>query len=131
MSIIWEIQKALYEKLSADATLMGIISGVYDHVPERSEFPYITIGDIAASDNSRLGMQGHVVSANLNVYSRGKGRKEVLAVMDRVKLLVADGLAADGYLLPQVKLIAEESGLLGDGVTYKAVLGYRLAAYAI
>lgn len=131
MSIIWEIQKALYEKLSADATLMGLVSGVYDSVPERSEFPYITIGNIAASDNSKLGAVGYIVSASLNVYSRGKGRKEVLAIMDRVKLLVADGLTPSGYLRAQVKLIAEESDLLGDGVTYKAVLGYRLAAYAI
>ncbi len=39
----WELQKAIYGALTGDSTLMAMITGVHDHVPQETAFPYVTV----------------------------------------------------------------------------------------
>ena len=130
MSVIWETQKAVYEKLTGDTALMAMISGVYDHVPERSEFPYVTMGDIRANDNSVKATQGYQLDLNINVYSRGKGRKEILEIMSKVQeLLVNENLAVVGGNHINTRFLSQGTALAKDGVTYQGKLFLRFVVY--
>ena len=44
----WELQKAIYGALTGDSALMAMITGVHDHVPQDTAYPYVTIGEGAA-----------------------------------------------------------------------------------
>ena len=41
----WELQQAIYAKLSANADLQALGVTVYDHVPQRSDYPRTVIGE--------------------------------------------------------------------------------------
>ena len=73
----WAFQKAVFEALTANANLMGAVSGVYDHVPADSAFPYVTIGETTVTDWSSKTFDGQVHSVTLHVWSRGAGTQGV------------------------------------------------------
>lgn len=130
MSVIWETQKAVYEKLTGDTTLMAMITGVFDHVPERSEFPYVTVGDIRANDNSVKAAQGYQLDLNINVYSRGKGRKEVLEIMSKIQeVLVGQSLTVVGGSHVSTRFLSQGTSLAKDGFTYQGRLFVRFVVY--
>lgn len=70
MSADWEVQVAIYDALKADATLMGLVQGVYDEPPTNQIQNYIIIGDAVnnADDNhSRLGSE---IYMNITIYTK-------------------------------------------------------------
>mgnify|MGYP000514802585 CR=1 FL=1 len=49
----WELQKAVYQLLRADAALMAEIGDpprIFDDPPPDAPFPYLTLGEARASD---------------------------------------------------------------------------------
>ena len=46
MDSMWELQKAIYAQLNGDSALGGLVTGIYDYVPEGSNSPYVVIGDM-------------------------------------------------------------------------------------
>ncbi|GLC89333.1 DUF3168 domain-containing protein [Lysinibacillus piscis] len=40
-----ELQTAVYQRLSTDASLLNLVTGVYDHVTEETPFPYVYLGE--------------------------------------------------------------------------------------
>jgi len=40
-----ELQTAVYQMLSNDASLLNLVTGVYDHVTEQTPFPYVYLGE--------------------------------------------------------------------------------------
>jgi hypothetical protein len=39
------VQRAIYRTLAEDDELQSLVSGVFDDVPEGTEFPYVVIGE--------------------------------------------------------------------------------------
>lgn len=80
------LQTAIYSKLTGDATLMALITGVYADVeqpnlPEAdSVFPYVTIGNdqITAWDNKTL--NGASAICQIDVWSRSNNLIEAKAI---------------------------------------------------
>jgi len=92
----YAVQKAVYDVLSADATLMATVSGVFDFVPQNTDYPYVTIGNSRLTDYSTVTTTSFRQTLNIQVYSRSRGRKEVSDIMAQVHGLLHDKL----YLLP-------------------------------
>ncbi len=88
MSVVLETQKSLYAKLAGDSVLMALIKGVYEYVPQNAAYPYVTIGDVTANDDSAKGLKRYDLDVNLEIYSKAQGRKEVLDIIERLKLLL-------------------------------------------
>ena len=122
----WPLQQAIYGVLTADATLMALISGVYDFVPAGAEYPYIAIGDAKGQDASSLGSPGMKYGIILNVYSQQGGRKEAAAIIDRAyTLLNGANLSVSGQTLVYLHATASTIALQKDGVTYCGELKLR------
>ena len=69
------LQAALYAAVDAATT-----AGVYDHAPDGladDAFPYVTVNDLQAIDDSTKTYAGQEIMANLHVWSRYSGNKEV------------------------------------------------------
>ena len=44
------ILQAIYEKLTANSSLLGQVSGVYDHVPQTESFPFVALGEMVETE---------------------------------------------------------------------------------
>ncbi|PIR33982.1 MAG: hypothetical protein COV36_01825 [Alphaproteobacteria bacterium CG11_big_fil_rev_8_21_14_0_20_44_7] len=88
MNILLETQEAVFAALDGDATLSGMINGIFDFVPQQTNFPYIMFGESSAREFSAKGTEGYSVNLKLNIFSDKKGREEVLQIMERLKSLL-------------------------------------------
>jgi hypothetical protein len=82
---LWPLQQAVYAKLTAHAPLMGLVSGVYDKVPENAPHPYVTLGSITENVDDAHNQRGLEASVVLHVWSKYPGFKEaalILAALD-------------------------------------------------
>lgn len=84
------IQKAVYERLKSYPALATV--GIYDYVVQPGEpesetfdFPYVTIGDNIHDNWDTDTESGFDSTLSISVWSRHKGRKEALTIMDSIR----------------------------------------------
>jgi len=87
-SAIIPLRQALYNRLTGDATLAGMVTGVFDYVPETQEFPYIYIGEFTEVSNHTFTREGRIVTGALHVWSEQKSDMELLEIVDRLTTLL-------------------------------------------
>ncbi|MGC5009749.1 DUF3168 domain-containing protein [Streptosporangium sp. DT93] len=110
MSALWPVQQALYARMTADAPLVALVSGIYDEVPEKvpAGKPYIAFAELTEKDISDHGRRAFEVMATLNIWSAYRGfaaNARVLAELDRVLHRVA--LDVPGWELISIARIAD------------------------
>lgn len=92
------IQAALYEVLSEDATLSGMVTGVHDDVPEDAALPYVVIGDFIEVPRNSQDRRGWETLATLDVWSNYRGNWEAADIAARLAaLLDHQPLTLPGY----------------------------------
>ena len=92
------VQRAVYRTLTEDAELQSLVSGVFDDVPEGTEFPYVVVGESTLLPDNYLTGFGREVRVTLHVWSRYRGFAEALEIADRVcQLLDHQPLEVDGW----------------------------------
>ncbi len=95
---LWPLQQAVYAKLTGDAPLMALVSGVYDEVPEAAVHPYVSLGSITELVDDAHNQRGLEASVVLHVWSKYRGFKEaatILAALDAA--LDRQPLVVDGF----------------------------------
>lgn len=118
---LMEVQRALYTKLSGDGVLMGLVSGVYDSVPQNTALPYVVIGN--GNQNIRPAESAVIAECalRLEVWTEAGGRKMALTILSRLHALLHLGtLTVTGYQLvmlrvEQASTTLEEEGTLLNG----------------
>lgn len=85
---VLEIQGAIYERLTTDVTLMALISGVFDWVPEGSAYPYIAIGEAMETPENSHGSFGRETLSMLHIWTRQRGYADGIEIADRVNSLL-------------------------------------------
>ncbi len=110
------MQHALYTKLHGDAVLMGMVTGVYDAVPQKTVLPYIVIGDGQCRGLAADAVNLSELALEIDVWSEATGRKTVLTILNRLFALLHLGtLTLSGYQLVALRceqadaLVAEEA----------------------
>lgn len=92
------VQRAIYRTLAEDDELQSLVSGVFDDVPEGTEFPYVVIGESTLIPDNYLTGFGREVRVTLHVWSQYRGFAEALEIADRVcQLLDHQPLAVEGW----------------------------------
>jgi hypothetical protein len=127
-SASWALQQAIVAGLSDDATLSGLLGGarVWDAVPARAQFPYITFAQTSERDWSTGSEDGSEHIITLHVWSRGAGRREALAIMARVRELLHDAsLDLSGFDLVGLRHELSEVRRDPDGETYHGIVRFR------
>lgn len=120
------LQAALHECLSGDATLGALLNGVFDFVPAKTAYPYMTIGDMSSSDVSAVEAVLTQIDVVLHVYSRGRGRKEAGDIMQRILQILPDNLAElEDFRLVSMRHIGSDVRLESDGLSYHARMRWR------
>lgn len=80
------IQEALVARLRADAGVAAFVGArVYDHVPERESFPYVSLRTSGVRDWDTSTDFGKELSVELNVWSRKEGRREAKLILHAIE----------------------------------------------
>ncbi|MGK3796902.1 DUF3168 domain-containing protein, partial [Enterococcus faecium] len=85
---LMEVQRGLYSKLHGDGVLAGMVSGIYDVVPQHALLPYVMIGDSASKAAAADGTTLTECQLELEVWTDTGGRKTALAIMNRIHALL-------------------------------------------
>ena len=121
----WELQQAIYTALTSDATLMALITGVHDHVPQGAAFPYVTVGESTARDWSAAGVSGIETTLIVHVWSRERGHKDVKQVLAEIHRILHDAdLTVPGHVLVWLRFEFSQTSLDADGATYHGIARY-------
>lgn len=128
MTAAWELQKAVYQTLSADAALQAEIGDparIYDDPPPDAVFPYVTLGEARATDWK--GVDGGLEhDLRLYVFSRYAGRREVKRIIGAVYDALHDAaLTITGCDLVNIRFVFGDAFRRQDGETYQGVARFR------
>ena len=122
----WALQQAIYTALTGDATLMSLITGVHDHVPQETAFPYVTIGEASAVDWRTVGHDGMEMTLVVHVWSRARGRKEAKQILAECYRIINDAkLTVPGHVLVWLHFEFSRTHLDSDGATYHGIARYN------
>jgi hypothetical protein len=130
-----ELQKFIYGKLTTDAPLMALISGVFDFVPQSQAFPFIHIGEFNYNKQSTKGselsekIRQYEGTVQIDIWARPNpiGKAKVWDLINEVRR-VLDGnrsMASTEYCL---LLFDEDLSTVivePDSVTYHGVMTFR------
>lgn len=85
------VQKAVFEVLNGDATLMGMVNGIYDAVPENSAFPYILFQSVRI-EHVRFsdGAKRSEVRLVMRIFNTHGPRDSLYTVIERLVALLDD-----------------------------------------
>lgn len=123
-----ELQKAIFDALKGDAALTALLGGakIHDQAPANVAFPYITFGRTSIYDWSTGTESGTEQLFTLHVWSKAKGKKEALDIMERAKALLHDqALALDEHALVNCRLEFADARHDDDLSVYHGLLRFR------
>lgn len=122
-----ELQKALLAVLKADGALKKLINGrVYDRVPAKSDFPYVTLGSSNIYDWSTATERGSEHLFTLNIWNRASGRQSVFEIMNIIdRLLDEVVLTLAGHQVVNLALQYSQARAEDSRDGYLGILRYR------
>lgn len=126
-----ETQKTIFDTLSNDATLTALLgaSKIFDHVPDNTPFPFVTIGDMVWEDRGNHTWDGLTGRLQINVWYRapGRGRKNVQEIQKRIdELLHSQDVCIDGWDIISLRRSTLEILIEPDNVTLHGVQIFNL-----
>ncbi len=122
------LQEAVFATLAGDATLATLLGGarIYDGAPRNAEAPYVHLGEVTARDWSTATEAGTEVTFAVVAWSREPGRKEALAIADRVVALLHDAaLTLSGHRLVNLRHLTTETAREEKPQGRRAVARFR------
>ena len=126
-----ELQKTIYEELTADAPLMALITGVYDStsVPEDAVFPYVTIGESPMEDRSNHTWRGWTSNFVIHTWYQeaGRGRKKVQEIQAAIDLVLhTKDICVDGWNIVSLRAQTVDVIVDNDNVTLHGIQIFNL-----
>lgn len=118
MFALKDLQTALYGALTANAPLMVVLTGIYDHVPAAAGFPYAVFDEAQVEPWGILHPSAHLCQFSLDIYSRKGGQKELMQVASLIRSALHDTpLSASGWNVALVDVVAADTKRRPDGIT--------------
>jgi hypothetical protein len=124
----WELQKAVYGALVADAALVALLGGerIYDDVPRGAVFPYVSFGPGTTRDWSTGTETGAEHLFTLRCWSKAGGEKEVHLVLEAIRAALHEAsLVLTDHRLVSLRHEASDALRGADGETYQGVARFR------
>lgn len=128
-----ELQKAIFGALTGDTALVALLGDarVYDHAPANAVFPYVTFGRTSVYDWSTGTESGTEQLFTLHIWSKAKGKKETLEIMELARARLDDqDLALDGHHLVNLRLEFAEARYDEDLSLHHGLLRFRAVTEA-
>lgn len=98
------LQRAIFTALSTNTAVKNRVSGVYDEVPSPAIFPYLLFGETRVQDASTASIALERITLELFAISIGKGRLEMLQLVEEVRAALASPLSLSGWRCVSLRL---------------------------
>ena len=124
----WDLQKAAYAALIANAPLIALLGGgrIYDDVPQDAAFPYVVLDQMRLNDWSTGTERGSEHILMLHVWSRYDGKREAYEIADAIREVLDDAeLTLDDNRLINLSHQFSDLKRDTDGETYHGVMRFR------
>lgn len=123
-----QISSQVYDALMANAALLSLVTGVYDHVPQEEEYPYVVIGELVETpQNTDDVEQMSEASIIIHSYSGEWGRKETHAIQKEiVNSLHRAEMAEPGVEFVNTEHEQSQSFTDSDGITRHGVVEFNI-----
>ncbi|MEO0637015.1 MAG: DUF3168 domain-containing protein [Pseudomonadota bacterium] len=94
-----DLQKAVYARLSSDATLTAMVGpdAMFDRLVENEQFPYLAMGRATYADWSTSTDDGAELVITTHIWDRSQSRERTVKILNRVSELLADDLSLDDH----------------------------------
>jgi len=127
MSSAAELQRAIFEALGGNAALAALVgTRIFDHAPANATFPYITFGHTSIYDWSTATESGTEQLFTLHAWSKGRGKKEVLEIMELARQTLDDAaLELEGHRLVNLRLEFSEARYDDRNEAHHGLLRFR------
>jgi len=129
-----DLQRSLYQAIRTSAEITSLLGGakVYDDVPQRTDFPYITLGQSIVRDWSTGTEAGHEHVVTVHVWSRSAGRKQTHEIMGALQARLHDQTLplVENHLV-NLRHEFSDARREPDGDTYHGVVRFRAVTEAI
>lgn len=120
------LQEKIYSTLNDDGTLGGLITGVFDSVPDGTSLPVVVIGQQSSSDNGSKTLDGRDYLFNIDVFSDYRGMKELKNIQKEIyRLLHESSLSVSGASFVDCRCEFTQDILEDDGITRHGVMRFR------
>jgi len=123
-----ELQTTIVGALTGDPALTELLGGpkVFDHVPERASFPYLTLGRTAVVDWSTGTEDGAEHILTLHVWAKGGSKQETYEIMDKISERLNDAtLPLETHRLVNLQLQFAEARQEPESPTYHGIMRFR------
>lgn len=121
------VQDAIFDRLAGAIALP--LAQVYQHVPDGTQPPVVIIGKIDVQDEGGKDCHLARITAEIECFFRGPGRKGLFQIMATVKAAL-DGQPLDQSAanLSRPGFVAQSDELLEDGITYYGTMSFEILA---
>jgi hypothetical protein len=123
-----DLQKALFGALAGNTALVSVLGGakIFDHAPASVAFPYVTFGRTSVYDWSTSTESGTEQLLTLHVWSKARGKKETLDIMECVRAAFDQApLDLDDHHLVNLRLNYSEAHYDDDLDVHHGLLRFR------
>ncbi|VAV95982.1 hypothetical protein MNBD_ALPHA08-497 [hydrothermal vent metagenome] len=123
-----DLQVAIHAALTSHPGTLSVLGGanVFDDVPQRTSFPYVTIGDIETRDWDTQTSIGHEHIITLHIWSDHHGRKQVQTIIGEIDDALDDsGLSLQNHMLINLHVIFWSAMRDLDDHTYHGIIRLR------
>ncbi|AGN89324.1 DUF3168 domain-containing protein [Paenibacillus larvae] len=125
MTKLYEVQEAVYRRLTSDTALMPMIKGVYDYVPEKTLLPYVTFSRVYSEPFETKTSTGEIVTLTLDVFSEAKGKKESIHILKQIEASLTPELEVEGAFLMDQSVVSREVQEIAESL-YQATIEYKI-----
>ncbi len=127
-SASFALQQSIYAALAADAQITTLLGAprIFDDVPQKSDFPYLTLGQSSVRDWSTGTESGDEHILTVHVWSRASGRKQTHEIMGALKSALHNrALTLAGHRLVNLRHEFSDARREPDGETYHGIVRLR------
>jgi hypothetical protein len=121
------LAQKVYSLLTSDTTLMALITGVYEQVPDNTAYPYVKIGDYDFSEwdtHTANGVDGDVT---IKVWDQDRGENIVMQILNRIyHVLHNQELGLSGFSTVVFRFRTGNIAIEPDGRTYQGIAIYHV-----
>lgn len=121
------VQTSVYALLTGNAPFMALVKGVFDYVPDKQAYPYVTIGDATEIPFPVFGNDGHEQTLTLHIWSRARGFIEAYGILEAMTALLEGApLVVQGHATALLNADGATSLRDPDGVTRHVAARFRI-----
>lgn len=124
---MWQLQKAVYSKLTSDTNLMTLVNNnIFENVPEETPFPFIAISDFEAVIEEQTEKDLYLINFFIDSFTRQKGSKASLDIIKNIETaLFNSSIVVTGYDVLNIRVSSSACKKMSDGNTYIGSLKMR------